>query len=343
MIRRMHLALAASWLLIAGTTSLSLTAQISLEATGSLSADTVGQGDVFELYVEIRVPSGSAVYFPDTVASAFGLESFRTVDWESEAFGGGGILRLVYPLIAFQVGLVPVPGLDVFVGPATGIEGPSFDTGSVIGEWSGVASDSGLEALERVPVARQAIWIASPIHPDDISAGLEPRLPSDVLGANWHWLSLIVIVSLSVVFLVAITPMVRRMLTDQGGQEELLDASLGLDPALARWQAALDELDRILSLGLHLNEDMEEFYGCSSRVVRTYVEGLDSAWGPSFTSSELMVQLRRGVNGSSVNLYGSMDMAEVVKFGRLRPDADSAERDWRVLRNWVKESRTMKP
>ena len=44
MIRRMHLALAASWLLIAGTTSLSLTAQISLEATGSLSADTVGQG-----------------------------------------------------------------------------------------------------------------------------------------------------------------------------------------------------------------------------------------------------------------------------------------------------------
>ncbi|GIS78675.1 MAG: hypothetical protein CM1200mP14_02410 [Gammaproteobacteria bacterium] len=55
------------------------------------------------------------------------------------------------------------------------------------------------------------------------------------------------------------------MLTDQGGQEELLDASLGLDPALARWQAALDELDRILSLGLHLNEDMEEFYGCSSQ------------------------------------------------------------------------------
>ena len=344
MIRRMHLTLAASWVLITGTTALSLAAQVSLEATGSLSADTVGQGDVFELHVAIRVPSGSAVYFPDTVASAFGLESFGTVDWESsEASGDDGRLPLVYPLIAFQVGLVPVPGLDVFVGPATGIEGPSFDTGSVIGEWSGVASDSGLEALERVPVARQAIWIASPIHPDDISAGLEPRLPSDVLGANWDWPSLIVIVSLSIVFLVAITPMVRKMLTDQGGQEELLDASLGLDPALARWQAALDELDRILSLGLHLTEDMEEFYGCSSRVVRTYVEGLDSAWGPSFTSSELMVQLRRGVNGSSVNLYGSMDMAEVVKFGRLRPDADSAERDWRVLRNWVKESRTMKP
>ncbi len=343
MIRRMHLALAASWVLLAGTTALSLTAQISLEATGSLSADTVGQGDVFELYVEIRVPSGSAVYFPDTVPSAFGLESFRTVDWESEALGDNGILTLVYPLIAFQIGLVPVPGLDVFVGPATGIEGPSFDTGSVIGEWSAVASDSGLEALERVPVARQAVWVASPIHPDDISAGLEPRLPSDVLGANWDWLSLVVIVLLSSVLLVAITPMLRKMLTDQGGQEELLDASLGLDPSLARWQAALDELDRILSLGLHLNEDMEEFYGRSSRAVRTYVEGLNSAWGPSFTSSELMVQLRGGVNGSSVNLYGSMDMAEVVKFGRLRPGADSAERDWRVLRNWVKESRTMKP
>ena len=343
MMKRMHLIVAGSWVLLAGITTVSLTAQVSLEATGSLSADTVGQGDVFQLYVEMRVPSGSVVYFPDTVPSAFGLESFRAADWESEAFGDGGILTLVYPLIAFQIGLVPVPGLDVFIGPARGTEGPSFHTGSVIGEWSSVASDSGLEALERVPVARQAVWIASPIHPDDISAGLEPRFPSDVLGANWHWLSLIVIVSLSIVFLVAITPMVRQMLTDQGGQEELLLAPLGLDPALARWQAALDELDRILSLGLHLNEDMEEFYGRSSRAVRTYVEGLDSAWGPSFTSSELMVQLRRGVNGSSVNLYGSMDMAEVVKFSRLRPDADSAESDWRVLRNWVKESRTIEP
>ena len=341
MMKRMHLALALSWVLLAGTTTVSLAAQISLEATGSLSADTVGQGDVFELYVEIRVPSGSAVYFPDTVPSAFGLESFRAVDWESEAFGDGGILTLNYPLIAFQIGLIPVPGLDVFIGPATGIEGPSFDTGSVIGEWDGVATDSGLEALEQVPIARQAVWIASPIQLGDISAGLEPKLPSDVLGANWDWLSLVVIVSLSIVLLVAIAPMVRKMLTDQGHNPALHATSLGRDPALVRWQAALDELDRILSLGLHLNEDVEEFYGRSSRAVRTYVEGLDTAWGPSFTSSELMLQLCRGVNGSSVNLYGSMDVAEVVKFGRLRPDADSAESDWRVLRNWVEESRTI--
>ena len=341
--KRMHLALAISWVLVAGTTTVSLTAQISLEATGSLSADTVGQGDVFELYVEIAVPSGSVVYFPDTVPSAFGLESFREVDWESEAFGDGGILTLNYPLIAFQIGLVPVPGLDVFIGPATGIEGPSFHTGSVIGEWSGIAADSGLAVLERVPVARQAAWIASPIQPGDISAGLEPRLPSDVLGANWDRLSLVLIVSLSTVLLVAMTPMVRKLLTERGSKEALLDASLGPDPSLVRWQAALDELDRIFSLGLHLNEEVEEFYGRSSRAVRTYVEGLDVAWGPSFTSSELMLQLGRGVNGSFLNLYGSMDVAEVVKFGRLRPDADSAESDWRALRNWVEKSRSREP
>ena len=341
MMKNMHLALAISWVLAAGTTTVSLTAQISLEATGSLSADTVGQGDAFELYVEIEVPSGSAVYFPDTVPSAFGLESFRAVDWESEAFGDGGMLKLTYPLIAFQIGLVPVPGLDVFIGPATGVESPSFHTGSVIGEWNSVAADSGLEALERVPVARQAVWVASPIQPGDISAGLEPRLPSDVLGANWDWLSLVLIVSLSTAFLVAITPMVRKLLTDQGGKEESPDASLGPDPALVRWQAALDELDQIFSLGLHLSKEVEEFYGRSSRTVRTYIEGLDAAWGPSFTSSELMLQLGRGVNGSSLNLYGSMDVAEVVKFGRLRPDGDSAESDWRALRNWVEESRSI--
>jgi hypothetical protein len=343
MMKRMHLALSISWVLVAGTTTVSLTAQTSLEATGSLSADTVGQGDVFELYVEIGVPSGSVVYFPDTVPSAFGLESFRAVDWESEAFGDGGILTLIYPLIAFQIGLVPVPGLDVFIGPATGTEGPSFHTGSVIGEWNGVAADSRLTELERVPVARQAVWIASPIQLGDISAGLEPRLPSDVLGANWDWLSLVLIVSLSTVLLVAMTPMVRKLLTDRASKETSPDASLGPDPSLVRWQAALDELDRIFSLGLHLNQEVEEFYGRSSRAVRTYVEGLDVAWGPSFTSSELMLQLGRGVNGSSLNLYGSMDVAEVVKFGRLRPDVDSAESDWRALRNWVEKSRSREP
>jgi hypothetical protein len=56
-----------------------------------------------------------------------------------------------------------------------------------------------------------------------------------------------------------------------------------------------------------------------------------------------MLQLGRRVNGSSLNLYGSMDVAEVVKFGRLRPDADSAESDWRALRNWVEKSRSREP
>jgi hypothetical protein len=239
--------------------------------------------------------------------------------------------------------LVPVPGLDVFIGPATEIEGQPLPTRSVIGKWSDVAANSRSETLERVPVARQSVWVASPILLEDISAGLEPRLPSDVLGANWDWLSLIVIFSLSAVLLVAVTPMAKKLLTNRSTEEELSEASVRVDPALARWQYALDELDRILSLGLHLDEEVDEFYNRSSGVVRTYVEGLDTAWGPSFTSSELMSQLERWTNGSSLDLYGSMDVAEVVKFGRLRPNADSAESDWRVLRSWVHKSGSIEP
>ena len=341
--RQVHLAFAISWVLAVGTSTSSLTGQVSLVATGTLSADTVGQGNVFEFSVEIGVPPGSAVYFPDTLPNAFGLESFRTVGWVVEAVGDGGVLTLTYPLIAFEIGLVPVPGLDVFIGPATEIEGQPLPTRSVIGKWSDVAANSGSETLERVPVARQSVWVASPILLEDISAGLEPRLPSDVLGANWDWLSLIVIFSLSAVLLVAVTPMAKKLLTNRSTEEELSEASVRVDPALARWQYALDELDRILSLGLHLDEEVDEFYNRSSGVVRTYVEGLDTAWGPSFTSSELMSQLERWTNGSSLDLYGSMDVAEVVKFGRLRPNADSAESDWRVLRSWVHKSGSIEP
>ncbi len=46
-------------------------AQVTAEAAATLSADTIGLGDVFQLFVTVEVSPGSAVYFPDSVATAF--------------------------------------------------------------------------------------------------------------------------------------------------------------------------------------------------------------------------------------------------------------------------------
>jgi hypothetical protein len=82
----------------------------------ALSRDTVAMGDVFELLVRVPVPPGSIVHFPDSVARTEVLESHGPVRWEArEAPGGGALVTLTYPVIAWGAGVVPVSGFDVFV------------------------------------------------------------------------------------------------------------------------------------------------------------------------------------------------------------------------------------
>jgi hypothetical protein len=114
------------------------------------------------------------------------------------------------------------------------------------------------------------------------------------------------------------------------------DANLTLD---ARRQRALRQLDDLLAEGLHREGRLLEFYTRTSGIVRTYVEAMDGTWAPSLTSGELMRRLRaRSGAEAASGLPGEMGMAEVVKFGRLRPEPSIAESHWRVLRGWVERS-----
>jgi hypothetical protein len=104
-------------------------------------------------------------------------------------------------------------------------------------------------------------------------------------------------------------------------------------------QRALDELDALLAHGDHLEGRQLTFYTRSSDIVRRYLEGIDSSRGSSLTSSELMRRLGAESGSNAVSgLATEMGLAEVMKFGRLRPDADTSERHWRALRDWVAAS-----
>ena len=317
-------------------------AQATAEAVAVLSADTIGQGDVFELSIGVDVPPGSAVYFPDTVPAVFALESFRPVTWSAEVGSEGAALTLTYPLIAFQVGSTPVPGLDVYIGPAAGVRGDRLPGGSVVGSWSDIVDGTVDRAsLTRAAAPRQLVWVASVIVLEDITSGLEPRPPADVVGADWDWPSVVAILALSAVMIAVVRSVAIGLLPDRRAEEPLDTAPV--DSALVRWRKALDELDRILALGLHTEGRTVEFYGRSSGVVRTFVEAFEAEWRPSLTSSELMSRLEKQTNGSAPDLYASMQVAEIVKFGRLRPDASTAEGHWRALKSWVHASRSIEP
>jgi hypothetical protein len=320
-----------------------LTAQVTAEAVVTLSSDTIGQGDVFDFSVAVHVPAGSAVYFPDTVATAFALESFRPVTWSVEAAEGGALLTLTYPLIAFRVGSAPVPELDIYIGAAAGVGGERLPGGSVVGSWGDI--ESGTEsraALSRAAVPSRDVWVASVIVLEDLDGALEPRPPADVVGPGWNRLAVAAIIALALLLLAVARSIALDMHPDRPLKEPLVGVPIS-ESSSVRWQKALDELDRILALGLHTEGRTDEFYERSSTVVRTFVEGFDTEWRPSLTSLELMSRLEAWTNGSALELYASMHTAEVVKFGRLRPDASTAEGHWRDLRNWVHASRSIEP
>ena len=333
--------------LVAGLVAAPLSAQVAggvmTEAVATLSNDTIGLGDTFKLSVAVQVPTGSTVYFPDSVVTSFALESFRTVTWSAESAGEGALLTLSYPLIAFRTGLAPTPELDVYIGSVASVGGEGLPGGSMVGLWGDIESGTvAVASLTRAVVPPLEIWVAPVIVAEDLTSPLEPRPPADVVGPGWNRLAVAAIVLLSLLLLAVARSVVVNLRRDRELEDSLAGTPVA-DSSSVRWQKALDELGRILALGLHTEGRTDEFYERSSTVVRDFVESFDTEWHASLTSSELMSRLEAWTNGSAPELYASMHTAEVVKFGRLRPDAATAEGHWRDLRSWVHASRSIEP
>ena len=291
-------------------------------------------GELFELRVSVPVPPNSVVYFPDTLAATVNVESAGRVRTEVEAApDGGAILTLVYPMMAFGAGTLPVPGFDVLITPrGDGIEGEALPGGSMTGAWSDAPPRTGTAALTRIP--RQAVWVASVFTPQDLAGGIEPRPPNDVLGGTWHWPSLALLLVFSSALAVTLVSTTREWLThrDTGVAHE--------DPTLeVLRQRALGHLDDLLAEGLLTEGRWLEFYTRSTGIVRTYVEAMEREWAPSLTSSELVGRLvTRSGEDAAGPLPRELGAAEVVKFGRLEPDQRTATKHWQTVKEWVEES-----
>jgi hypothetical protein len=271
------------------------------------------------------------VHFPDTVAHTDFLESHRAVQWQAEPdASGGALLTLEYPVLAFGVGIVPVPGFDVFVEPSGGrATGAPLPGGSFVGPWS-EAPASGARAL-RVP--RRGVWVNPVFTPEELEAGIQPMPSADVVGPSWHRPSLLA----GLGFLAVLVFLLLRATTAWVGRR------LGVDGEGARtWtpeasrRHALAELERLRAEGLAASGRTHELYTRSSGVVRQYVSRLRPEYGADLTSSELMRRLDDAERSAEqVSLAREMGAAEVVKFGRLRPAEDAADEHLRALRAWV--------
>lgn len=305
----------------------------------TLSADSIGIGDRFELRFTVVVPEGAVAFLPDSLeAGAF--ESFGPVEWTaSETAAGDCELSVSYPLIAFRTGSVPVPELDVFVAPAVESVSAGLSTsGDVVGSWQAFReSPADVPSARLLAISEQRILVSSVLVLDDLTTQLAPRPAADVSGRDRDWPST-ALATLFGIILAAVTVVSAR---DWLRAERASGHGSPPDPRTR----ALAALDALMAEAPHHHGGVREFYGAWSDVVRRYVEGFAPEWTPSWTSTELMSDLQ-GVRRSLAvrralaadGVAEEMRLAERVKFGGLRPDVDVAEAHWRAVRDWIAAS-----
>ncbi len=313
------------------------TAAQSPEPVAALSADSVEMAEVFELRVEVSVPGGSMVYFPDIVPSTGDVESFSPVDWRARRGpDGGATIELRYELIPFGMGNIALPPIDVITMPLEDdAHGEDIPGRSIVGVWE-----------ERQPTVRYTrsitlptIWVEPVYSSDDVVAGMSPRGPEDVVGFSWSWPSMALFLVFSMVIGGAVVTTTREWLADRAEPAPVPPPGpIPLDEARKQ---ALTEFDRLLAAGPYPAERAHELYEESSGIVRGYVERLDPEWGPELTSTELMDRLK-GRSPEGAVLAAEMQTAEAVKFGRLRPHAEPTAEHLTVLRSWLAGKREVR-
>lgn len=292
----------------------------------SLSADTIGIGDSFDLTLRIETAPNSVLFLPDSLYAP-GFEPLGPVEWSQS---GENEVTAVYPLIAFQVGTVQVPDFEVFASSsaeaiAAGVASP----GDVVGDFDGFVDNvAALPTARLRSVAPQSLWVASVLIVEDVAVGFRPRPPADVWGASRNPVAL----TLGLLSLLILTWATAGAVRDWQARRAMLARAVD-----ARRQALAD-LDDLLASDLHREGRIREFFRRSSDIVRRYVEQLEERWGPAWTATELMTELREApVAESSDGLEGEMASAETVKFGGDRPDVERAVEHVATVRAWIEE------
>mgnify|MGYP001074090215 CR=1 FL=1 len=287
--------------------------------------DTVAVGQQFELQVTLRAGPDATVLIPDTLIAADGARSSGPGTWTPVPAPEDSVdIRAVYPLIALQQGLVPLPSIEVAVRPRE----------SSISERLGPLSSASPDDLVRqgftiheIPIGAVQIAEYAPLAESD--SALVPRPAADVVGGQW---SVWIIVGAVTAILLVLGAVIAWF---TGLWSRLAPSLFGPRP-LSPKQEALRELDRIRALGWHRNGRMDDFYAASTDALRRYAGRLDPEWVPALTSRELLAQLEQRWGESRLEVLAEViETAERVKFGRYRPDGDQAEADWSAIRDWI--------
>jgi hypothetical protein len=262
-------------------------------------------GDRIRLTVSIEHAAGTRIQWPDSLD----LSPFEVLAAEAlSPSGEGDRVRsgVVLTLAAFELGELEIPSFDVTVlGPGEQSETVSTDRFGVEVVTVG-ADESGDIRDIRGPLA----------------------LPVSVIQVSLLLLAL-------VMALAAAMWLLRRW---RRGDDE--PASLPDLPPRPAHEVALEALARVEASPLLERGQVKEYHIEVSEILRTYVERRFSVPALEMTTGEVAEGLRAaGVDAEiQVGLRRFLDRCDLVKFAKVRPDADGSRRALALGRELVRRS-----
>ena len=281
-------------------------------------------GRPFDLEIRLRVGPGTTLFLPDTLLPADASASAGRGTWvESAAPGDSLEVLATYPVVAYLNGEIELPALEAWVAPSSG-------AATVVGT-RGVEPDGGppvAEGLQRLAIPIGLIQVTPLREVSQAGDSTSPRPPADVLGRQWSvWLALAVGLT-AAGGLGATGAVAARIRANRRAR------SVVRPPSSRR--EALQELDRVRSLGWHREGKMAEFYAATTGVLRRFSEQREPDWGTSLTSTELLEEIRgRWGDGPAEGIAHAIPAAERTKFGARPATPEDAESHWAAVRAWI--------
>jgi hypothetical protein len=280
-------------------TSASARAQTAAPATAVLP-QTITVGDVFVAAIQLQVPPGTEVSFPDTLAVPAEVEAAGRRRIEVDTVSGQLVHRAIYPLAAWRPDSMALPDAEVRV--STG-------------------------GREEVLSARFPGFAISSVLPAD-TAGIEPKPAKDVFGANRLWWPIL----LALALLAALAALAWWLYRRRRRPVPVVSS----EPRISPREEVIAALERARRAGLVEAGRMKEFYSQVSDALRRYMDAIEPRWGADLTTSELAGRMRGlAPDPMTAEVLGILGEADLVKFARLKMTPTDALTRLGAARAWV--------
>ncbi len=281
--------LLGSWLLLG---ALCVWPAAASQVQARLDSSRARIGDRLTLTLTAHSAAGETVQFPDLESH---LDKFVLLDElpaeRVEEEGGAALIRRSWVIAAFETGRLEVSGLPLAVMHADGV----------------------VDTLWTEPLPLEVISLVQ----DTLDAQIRPLRSLVEAPRLWKRIAFWAVLGLAV--LAALFMLWRSYLRRRADR---LAGNVSSIPARPAHLVALDELDRIKSLGLIENGEVKRFHILVSEAIRCYLEARYDVLAPEMTTWELTAALkgRRDMDpGLKELLRGFLEDCDMVKFAKYVP------------------------